>query len=183
MRWFLFATAAILLAIAGFLFPMFKGTSNCGGNSAALAACKSYIVILQLWAEDHPNMAFQYSQADAETKQNLARLPGASWIRSTRLLARLEDVRVDPTTGRQIIMVCERAFDNVPQRIFRRAPMAHAVAYSTGETGLITPDQFTQLDLRGFVDVQTLSETNMIKQVGPSNSLGNSGTSNINHHP
>jgi hypothetical protein len=94
----------------------------------------------------------------------LTRLPGASWIRSARLLARLEDVRVDPTTDKQIIMMCDQAYDNVPRRMFGRAPLTQAVAYSTGETDLITLEEFARLDLRGLIDLQALGETHLVEQ-------------------
>jgi len=143
--------------------------SNCGGNSAALAACNGYITVLQLWAADHAGQRFRYDQADQETKQHLGRLPGASWIRSARLMARMDDVRVDAAADKRIIMVCDHPYDNVPQRIFGRSPMAHAVAYSTGESGLISPAEFVQLDLSAFIDLQMLTETTRVESDGPAN--------------
>src|SRR5947207_12760263 len=150
-RRFLIA-AGLIVALAlcvGALLPLLARPSNCGGNSAALAACKGYIMVLRLWAADHDGQRFRYDEADEETRQDLARLPGASWIRSARLLARLDDVRVDATSEKRIIMVCDRAYDNVPQRMVGRSPMAHAVAYATGETGLIPPEEVARLDLSG----------------------------------
>jgi hypothetical protein len=143
--------------------------SNCGGNSAALAACDGYVTVLQLWAADHDGQSFHFGQADTQTRHELGRLPGASWIRSARLMARLDDVRVDAAAERRIIMVCDHAYDNVPQRMFGKSPMAHAVAYSTGETGLISPEEFARLDLSGFVDLQTLAETQKVEPDGAAN--------------
>lgn len=155
-RRFLRAAALIgaLAVCATALLPRLARPSNCGGNSAALAACKGYITVLRLWAADHDAQMFRHDHADQETRQHLARLPGASWIHSARLLARLDDVRVDSAAERRIIMVCDRAYDNVPQRFFGRSPLAHAVAYTTGETGLISPEEFARLDLSGFTDMQ-----------------------------
>jgi len=167
-RWSILAVVAIALVTAGLLLPAVKRT-NCGGNSAALVACKGYIMCLKLWSEDHEGSSFHFSQVDFETKRDLAHLPGANWIRSARLLARLEDVRLNPGGDKRIIIVCAQAYDNVPQRLFGRAPMTHAVAYSTGEAGLITPEEFGRLDLRGFVDLQTLSETSLVEPDGPTN--------------
>jgi hypothetical protein len=143
--------------------------SNCGGNSAALAACKGYITVLQLWAAEHEGQSFRFDRADTSARQELGRLPGASWIRSARLLARLDDVRMDTAADKRIIMVCDPPYGNVPQRIFGKSPMAHAVAYSTGETGLISPDQFARLDLSGFVDLQSLAGTGKIESNVPAN--------------
>ena len=158
----------LVICAASFL-PLLARSSNCGGNSAALASCKGYMTALRLWAADHAGQRFRYDQADRDTKQHLGRLPGASWIRSARLMARLDDVGVDAATDKRIIMVCDHPYDNVPQRIFGRSPMAHAVAYSTGETGLISPEEFARLDLSGFVDLQTLAETQKVEPDGAAN--------------
>jgi hypothetical protein len=155
-RWAFVTTAAIVLVAAGMVLPAMK-RSNCGGNSAALAACKGYVTVLQLWAVDHDGQRFQIGQADKQTRSELESLPGAAWIRSARLMARVNDVRVDVAAERRIIMVCDHAYDNVPHRILGKSPMAHAVAYSTGETGLISPEEYARLDLSGFVDLQTLA--------------------------
>ena len=47
--------------------------------------------------------------------------------------------------------------------------MAHAVAYSNGETGLISPEQFARLDLSGFVDLQSLAVTGKVEPDGAAN--------------
>jgi len=165
--------ALALSAVA--LWPLLARPSNCGGNSAALAACKGYVTILQLWSGDHDGQSFRYDETDDETRQPLARLPGASWIRSARLLARVDDVRVDSAAEKWIIMVCDRAYDNVPQRTFGRSPMTHAVAYANGETGLISPEEFARLDLSGFTDLQGLADTSKVEPVGPANGSQPSG--------
>jgi hypothetical protein len=167
MRWSLLGSAAIVLVAAGLMLPAIAiKRSNCGGNSAALAACKGYITVLELWAADHDGRSFHFDQADTNATRELGRLPGASWIRSARLLARLDDVRMDTAADKRIIMVCDHPYGNVPQRIFGRSPMAHAVAYATGETGLISPEQFARLDLSGFVDLQTLAVTGKVEPAG-----------------
>jgi hypothetical protein len=171
-RWSLLGLAAILVMVAGMLLPMMKKASNCGGNSAALAACSGYIMILHVWALDHADQSFHLDHADTQTRHGLARLPGASWIRLARLMARVDDVRVDAVGAKRVIMVCDRAYDNVPQRMFGTSPMAHAVAYSTGEIGLISPDEFVRLDLSGFVDLRTLAETQGVNQQFPASTNG-----------
>jgi len=66
-------------------------------------------------------------------------------------------VRINPKEPKSLVMVCDCAYDNVPQRIFGRAPMRHAVLYSTGQVGLISPDEFAKLDLSDLVDLRTLT--------------------------
>jgi|GEM_PF-1152397 len=170
-RRFLIAAALIvsvaLCALA--LLPLLALPSNCGGNTAALAACKGYIAVLRFWAADHEGQRFRYDQADEEIRRQLTLLPGASSIRSARLLARLQDVRVDSAGEKRVIMVCDRAYENVPQRRFGRSPMAHAVAYATGETGLISPEEYARLDLSGFTDLEGLIEKRKVEPDGPAN--------------
>jgi hypothetical protein len=162
-RWAIWGSVAIVLVTAGLVLPVFEYYPNCGGNSAALSDCQNYILFLWSWSDDYKSGTFHYSQADPFYRHRLTALAGSTAIRPSHLLARVEDVRVDPNAEKRVFMVCDQAFDNVPRRRFRRAPMTHAVAYSTGETGLITPAEFARLDLSGFVDFQTLNETNVVE--------------------
>src|SRR5207247_8604309 len=168
MRWLLLGSTAIVVVAAGMMLPAMK-RSNCGGNSAALSACKAYITISHCRAADHHGESFHFDQADTQTRQQLGRLPGASWIRSGRLMARLDEVRVEAAADKRIIMVCDHPYDNVPQRIFGTSPMAHAVSYSNGETGLISPQQFARLSLSGFVDLQSLAVGGKVGPGGSAN--------------
>jgi hypothetical protein len=158
MRRSILGLFVIVLISIGLLWPVMK-SSNCGGNSAALAACNGYVSILRSWGAENNGQRFYYSLADSKMRDELKDLPGASWIRSGRLLIKVEDVCVDPMAKKRVIMVCDRAYDNVPERFFGTAPMAHAVAYSTGETGLISPEEFARLDLSGFIDLRRLAKT------------------------
>lgn len=134
------------------LTAWFARSSNCGGNSAALTACDCYAGMLQWWASDHPNQAFRYD--DFRKDVDLTDLPGASWIRSAKLLAKPDGIRFDPARPREVVIVCDRPYDNVPQRLLFRSPKAHAVGYSDGTAGLISPDEFAHLNTAGFVDIQ-----------------------------
>ena len=69
-----------------------------------MAACKGYITVLQVWSADHQGERFQLEQTDSETRRYLGDLPGASWIRPARLLARVNDVHVDSGSEKRIIM-------------------------------------------------------------------------------
>jgi hypothetical protein len=154
-----FFSALLALIAAGFLLPALARRSNCGGNSAALAACKGYVTVLQLWAAGNDNKSFDFSSADVETQRRCLKLPGASWIRSARLLAKIQNVKIDPAAEKQVILVCDQPFNNVPQKFWGKAPFSHAVAYSTGESALISPEEFSRLNLSGFVDLQALGKS------------------------
>lgn len=151
----LFVGGVVIVVVS--LVTFTTQSSNCGGNSAALTACQNYIGVLHAWDHDHPNEAFRYRDASRELQEEFTNLAGADWIRSARLLTKLENVRVDPHGAKQVVIACDRAYDNVPQRRFWWSPMMHAVGYSTGEVGLISPSEFEQLDLTGYVDLQAMN--------------------------
>jgi hypothetical protein len=144
----------LALAVAVVL-PALARVSNCGGNTRALHDCRTFVLVLRIWDVDHNGANFQYSETDSETREWL-RLLGRK-LGSARLLAKLQGVRFDPKGTKSVIMVCDTPFDNVPQRRFRRAPFAHAVAYSTGEVGLLSPTEFQRMDLSEFTDLATIA--------------------------
>ncbi|MEK6705223.1 MAG: hypothetical protein AABZ06_05495 [Bdellovibrionota bacterium] len=152
-----------LLFIAGacvLILPAMHRVSNCGGNSAALSACNSYAQILAHWEATHNGKRFSLSKVDPEFKRYLSDLPGADWVRSARLLAKTEDVTIDVFGPKRVIIVCDTAYDNVPQRYIGKAPMTHAVGYSNGQAGFITPEEYLKLDLSSFIDLQPLQSYN-----------------------
>jgi hypothetical protein len=151
--WTLLATVTAFLFIAALVLPALFQASNCGGNSAAITACDHYLVLLELWEHDNPGQTFRYDSASPYLRRELADLAGANWVMPARFLGKLNDVRIDPSGPKQIVVVCDRAYDNVPRGVLWKSPMAHAVGYSTGATGLISPSEFAQLDLDGFVEL------------------------------
>ena len=64
--------------------------------------------------------------------------------------------------------MCESEFDNVSKSSwsFGQKYPAHAVGYSDGKSGLISPTEFTNMSLAGFVSLRgfaTNSEYNIFK--------------------
>jgi hypothetical protein len=63
-------------------------------------------------------------------------------------------------TNREIVILCQRRYDNVPTpapwNLFRDNP-AHAVGYSDGTTGLISPAEFDSLFIYGFTSLWSLA--------------------------
>ena len=150
----------VVVTVAGFspllaevVLPPFLAT-NCGGNSAALSYCHTYATVLRMWIEGHPNQTFDLADVDPQVRQELTSITGEPWVRGT-LLARATNIRAEPAGPREVVVVCARAYDNVPQRVFLKAPMTHAVGYSTGEAGLINRAEFAKLDLSDFIDLRT----------------------------
>lgn len=71
-------------------------------------------------------------------------------------------------SNREVIIVCESEFDNVSKSFWslgQKYP-AHAVGYSDGKSGLISPGEFTNLSMNSFVslcELATNSEFNIFK--------------------
>jgi hypothetical protein len=62
------------------------------------------------------------------------------------------------SSNREIVIVCGREFNNVPKSswtFFLKYP-AHTVGYSDGTVGLISPEEFTNLNLNGFISAANL---------------------------
>lgn len=151
------AIISVSLLVVGILLPAFAPPPNCGGNSAALSDCRNFVLEIRIWMHEMNGAAFVYEEADQETRRRLQLLGQDHWLGAARLLAQVNGVRVDSESPKTVIMACDMAFDNVPRRWFGKAPMRHAVAYSTGDVGLISPEEFQELDLNGFTDLRTLS--------------------------
>jgi hypothetical protein len=155
--WRIAGGVVIGLLFATLIFPAIRLRSNCGGNSAALSACKVFIIAVRFHQPDDGQSPFSFQGMNPEDRDDVLKLPGKNWIEAL-LLARTEGIRIDAAGPRQVVIVCDQAYGNVPQRRFGSSPMMHAVGYSPGETGLITPEEYAALDLSGFVDLATLSQ-------------------------
>ena len=72
------------------------------------------------------------------------------------------------SSSREIVIICGQEFDNVPKSpwtFFLKYPK-HAVGYSDRTVGLISPIEFTNFNLNGFVSLSSLaanSEFNIFK--------------------
>jgi hypothetical protein len=163
--------ASVLVGLVWILLPALGRSSNCGGNSAALAKCRSVAVCLFVVSMDRGYKSVSITELSATERENFDQLGSSIWIGDAKILVTRATVRfdskifdaqatflVDKPNGRVIVSVCDTPFDNVPRRMFGRAPFAHAVAYADGSSGLISVEDFRRLDLSGFVDVRTLWE-------------------------
>jgi hypothetical protein len=84
---------------------------------------------------------------------------GISWLPASKVLVTAGPVTLGKEPSREIVAVCDTPFDNVPRRVFGRAPLTHAVGYSDGSAGLISVQEFRRLDLTRFIDVRTIEST------------------------
>lgn len=149
--------AVIACAILG--FPR-AGSGKLRGNQYALFVCKCQI---RNWKNTNPsNPSFDfYALSEADKKRTIAWGFGANfWIRT--------NFHWTGVSNSEVVIVCESEFDNVPKSSwsFDRKYPAHAVGYSDGKSGLISPSQFTNLSMVGFVSLRNLatnSEFNFFK--------------------
>jgi hypothetical protein len=153
-KWLLLIPAGILLAMAAPSFLI--RPSNCGGNSAALAVCKSYCLILSLTVSENSDAPVSVANLPAQYHDELARLARYHWVASARFLVSTALVTRETLSRPQVIIVCDTAYRNVPRRRFFKASPAHAVGYSDGTTALISPAEFNKLIKGSFVPLDTL---------------------------
>ena len=133
--------------------PLVARSSNCGGNSAALAACKSLAICFSLTVSERGNKSVSDTNLSDIEREYFKQIAGLNWLHNAKVLVTPAAVTIE---RQQVVAACDKPFDNVPRRLFGKAPLTHAVAYSDGTTGLISTEEFRKLDLSNFVDVKTI---------------------------
>ena len=151
MRWtvrrMMVWVAAVGLLMGGLIALAPSQQTNCGGNSAALHDVHTYLAIVEPGAATANTPPFNLATATPDQRETLARIANDFWIRPARFLVAPLPCRVDPSSPRQVLIVCERPFRNVPRRLVAMwlNPPTHAAAYSDGTTGLISVAEFEAL--------------------------------------
>jgi hypothetical protein len=155
---FIFALFLFFMVLYFLLMPISHSSI---GNARMLLWTKALQIDLKAATTNSPS--FDFYQTPQETQQKILRL-GYNfhfWFKTNFSWAN--------NSNRQVIIICEREYDNVPKpalwNFYRKNP-AHAVGYSDGTAGLISPEQFTNLNLNGFVSLSSLatnSEFNIFK--------------------
>lgn len=140
---------AIGVAVVSALVPLSYGT-NCGGNTAALARAREYALLARMGAMDNPEHTFRIVAVTAEQRKQLAELAHCHWIPEARFLVSTEPLVDRDSQPRQVIVVCDTPYRNVPRRWIGSAPAAHAAAFSDGTASLISPAEFAALDRSSF---------------------------------
>ena len=153
----IFVIAVIACAILG--FPP-ASTGKLRGNQYTLHVCKWQISNWKNASAGNPSFDF-YALSEADKKRTITwGLRPNFWIRTNFLWTGV--------SNRAVVIVCESEFDNVPKSSwsFGRKYPAHAVGYSDGKSGLVSPGEFTNLSMVGFVSLGNLltnSEFNIAK--------------------
>jgi hypothetical protein len=106
----------VLLAVGAAVFPTLTHTTNCGGNSAALAQVHRIALLARVTTFDAPDHSFRFTFADSQQREQLSQLSRTHWLRSARFLVSTTPVSQDETQPRRVIAVCDTPFSNVPRQ-------------------------------------------------------------------
>jgi hypothetical protein len=125
-------------------------TTNCGGNSAALARVREYALLVRMTVADSPEHSFRVGEVTPEQRKQLAELAHYHWISDARFLVSTAALSDQGSQPKRIIVVCDTPYCNVPRHWIGSAPPAHAAGYSDGSASLISPAEFAALDRSSF---------------------------------
>jgi hypothetical protein len=114
------------------------------------------MLAFQTVALDRGGEAFRAADLNESEPENFRTVTGLGWLPGARFLVTSEPVSITQSQPKRIIAVCDKAYDNVPERRLGRSPMSHAVAYSDGSVGLIPVADFERADFSRFVGVMTI---------------------------
>ena len=163
--WKIFKTVVIVFVVLLLLFtiiaPHLASSGKLRGNERALKNCE---LEMRIWKSAETNSSsFDFSKLSHEDRRRVLMLV---WTLDAQ--AKTNFLWQTNKTKREIVIVCGKEFDNVPASFwtFYLNYPAHAVGYSDGSAGLISPEQFTNLNLNGFVSLASLatnSEFNIFK--------------------
>lgn len=146
-----------VFVLLGLLLPALARPSNCGGNSSAKGVCKRFWFERRVQEEDSDTISSLKSLSAIQRAEALG-VTTNHWTRLSRYLVTTNAFAQSDSPKRPVI-ICTFPCDNVPQPTIwnghRRNP-AHAVAYSDGSVGLLTPKEFQAFNQTGFAYADTL---------------------------
>jgi hypothetical protein len=150
--WTLLVLGTIALPVLAALqvLPRF-GYTNCGGNNAAQSDVRMYLALAHVAAMNSPTEEFAVELATLEERQHLAQIADDLWLGGGGFLVCTKPIRFDESARPRVVIVCDRAFTNVPRYVFGTAPPTHAIGLSDGSTALISAKEFAAMDKSSFV--------------------------------
>lgn len=157
LREFIKIVAIVGIAVAAFYFfvlPALDPTKKLAGNRAALAMCRWELTTWRAYQTNSPVFDFHQLTDDQKRRVIMFGLNQDFSIRTNFVWG--------DEPSRKIVIVSARVYDNVPvpppwNLLWRNA--AHAVGYSDGTTGLISPEEFDRLNLYGIASLWSLATT------------------------
>lgn len=158
--------AGSVLMLGALAQPFMARSSNCGGNSAALNACRSVHLSFRVIASEHEVDFASIADLTPTDREQFNCVSGLSWIGDAKIMVNSRPLHFDSLNSNVVLAVCDTPFRNVPQRRWFKTPPRHAVVYADGRTDLITVDRFKRMDLSGFVDVRSLQRKPEFEEPG-----------------
>ncbi|EDY15775.1 hypothetical protein CfE428DRAFT_6703 [Chthoniobacter flavus Ellin428] len=131
-------------------------TTNCGGNSAALARVRNIATLARAAAMEAPDHSFQFTAVRAEQRELFSDLRQNHWLPNAHFLVCTVPLSADGAQSHRVIVVCDTAYNNVPRRWIGTAPSTHAAAFADGSSGLISAQEFAALDRSQFTPFDEL---------------------------
>lgn len=135
-----------------FVLPALAPTRQLVGNRSTLAMCRWELSTWREYQTNGPVFNFHILTDDQKRRVIMFGLNQDFSIRTNFVWG--------STPGPKIVIVSGRVYDNVPTpalwNLYWRHP-AHAVGYSDGTTGLISPEQFDSLNQFGFASLWSLA--------------------------
>jgi hypothetical protein len=128
------AIAVVLSIVVGF-----REVGSSSGNERALRIAEIYV-----------EAALDRAKFNGERGFRVVDDPIRFSITWGNFLVSTDPVFATSTKERKVLIVSTSAFTDLPTSIFFKAPPAHAVGYSDGSVGLISPAEFLRLDLSTF---------------------------------
>lgn len=158
-RFVVIATVTLSAILVLLSFTPMARTSNCGGNSSALHRVHSLKSFAASSNFERGDESFRFSELSQAELDHLAALGGSPWNREAKFYVASGKISFSETT-RRIIAVCDTPYSNVPEHRMGMwrwwAPLTHAVAYSDGNTGLITPEEYAGINKADLIDVASI---------------------------
>ena len=148
LRILFIACASVASGIGALSFCSY--TTNCGGNSAALAQVAELALAARLGASQAPNHTFRFADFNPGEREELTSLARSGWLRHARFFVYAGPVTEQMAGTHRLIAVCDTPYRNVPEHWLWQAPPTHAAGYGDGTKGLISPAEFAALDRSAF---------------------------------
>jgi hypothetical protein len=147
------------------VLPILSEKTNCGGNGYALTACAYFTTAAEIVGQEN-HSRFEMGKMTKSEGKALQILAKEAWgVRNGDFLVKT-NFPLGTTNNRQVVVLCLREFANIPRptiwNFFHQNP-AHAVGYSDGTTGLVSPTEFQSLDLSGFASAANLATNSEFK--------------------
>ena len=129
--------------------------SNCGGNSAAKNVCYLVSIEARILADEMDNKFDFYRLNEEQVKSLSDAALTRHWTPNAKYLLRKGPVSLGTNTH-EVVVVCDTAYGNVPQPSIwnlHRRTLRHAVCYSDGTSGWLTPSQYKDLNQAQFFEL------------------------------